>query len=140
MDSDTAAAWQVRCLVDVPGDRLPSAASGELDKHLREAVAPQVPAALRPAFLAAVADGRVRAMQNKLMPAAPLHRPGALLLGDAFNMRHPLTGVQWHVLSNWHNTGQGSCMGSNNFTAVGGANPLYHLKEPVVLDLAQVGA
>ncbi len=30
--------------------------------------------------------------QNKLMPAAPLHQPGALLLGDAFNMRHPLTG------------------------------------------------
>ncbi len=31
-------------------------------------------------------------VQNKSMPAAPLHRPGALLLGDAFNMRHPLTG------------------------------------------------
>ena len=32
-------------------------------------------------------------MQNKLMPAAPIHTPGALLLGDAFNMRHPLTGT-----------------------------------------------
>ena len=31
-------------------------------------------------------------MQNKLMAAAPLHTPGALLLGDSFNMRHPLTG------------------------------------------------
>ncbi|KAK8563159.1 hypothetical protein V6N12_011215 [Hibiscus sabdariffa] len=26
------------------------------------------------------------------MPAAPLPTPGALLMGDAFNMRHPLTG------------------------------------------------
>jgi squalene monooxygenase len=53
----------------------------------------QVPAQLQEAFLGAVGAGRVRSMQNKLMPAAPLHRPGALLLGDAFNMRHPLTGA-----------------------------------------------
>lgn len=26
------------------------------------------------------------------MPADPQPRPGALLMGDAFNMRHPLTG------------------------------------------------
>jgi hypothetical protein len=26
------------------------------------------------------------------MPAAPYPTPGALLMGDAFNMRHPLTG------------------------------------------------
>lgn len=26
------------------------------------------------------------------MPAAPTSTPGALLMGDAFNMRHPLTG------------------------------------------------
>ena len=31
-------------------------------------------------------------MANRSMPAAPLPTPGALLLGDAFNMRHPLTG------------------------------------------------
>ena len=53
----------------------------------------QVPAQLQEAFLGAIAAGRIRSMQNKLMPAAPLHRPGALLLGDAFNMRHPLTGA-----------------------------------------------
>ena len=42
---------------------------------------PQVPPQLRDAFLQAISDGRVRSMQNKCMPAAPLHRPGALLLG-----------------------------------------------------------
>lgn len=31
-------------------------------------------------------------MQNKQMASAPICQPGALLLGDAFNMRHPLTG------------------------------------------------
>ena len=52
-----------------------------------------MPGQLRAAFLDAVDAGRVRTMQNKSMPAAPLHRAGALLLGDAFNMRHPLTGA-----------------------------------------------
>lgn len=31
-------------------------------------------------------------MPNRSMPADPQPTPGALLLGDAFNMRHPLTG------------------------------------------------
>ncbi|XWS41348.1 hypothetical protein CRYUN_Cryun17cG0073600 [Craigia yunnanensis] len=31
-------------------------------------------------------------MPNRSMPAAPSLTPGALLMGDAFNMRHPLTG------------------------------------------------
>ena len=74
--------------MDVPGERLPS----ELPGYLRDSVAPEVPRQLREAFLEAVEAGRIRSMQNKLMPAAPIHRPGALLLGDAFNMRHPLTG------------------------------------------------
>ncbi|KAG2422456.1 hypothetical protein HXX76_016026 [Chlamydomonas incerta] len=80
---------EVRCLVDVPGERLP----GDLPAYLRATVAPQLPDILRPAFLAALERPEaIRSMQNKLMPAKPLHQPGALLLGDAFNMRHPLTG------------------------------------------------
>ena len=79
---------QVRCLVDVPGEKLPAS----LAEYLASNVAPQVPEAMRRSFLEAVESGNIRSMQNKLMPAAPLHRPGALLLGDAFNMRHPLTG------------------------------------------------
>lgn len=31
-------------------------------------------------------------MANRSMPAVPHPTPGALLMGDAFNMRHPLTG------------------------------------------------
>ena len=79
---------QVRCLVDVPGEKLPA----DLPGYLRSNVAPEVPESLRAAFLAAVDGGRIRTMQNKQLPAKPMHQPGALLLGDAFNMRHPLTG------------------------------------------------
>jgi hypothetical protein len=74
--------------VDVPGEKLPS----DLPGYLRTSVAPEVPESLRAAFLAAVDGGRIRTMQNKQLPAKPMHQPGALLLGDAFNMRHPLTG------------------------------------------------
>ena len=42
---------QVRCLVDVPGDKLPSASSGALQEHLERVVAPQVPEQLRASFL-----------------------------------------------------------------------------------------
>ena len=53
----------------------------------------QVPPELRPSFEAAVKHGRIRCMQNKQVTSQPLHPAGALLLGDAFNMRHPLTGA-----------------------------------------------
>lgn len=82
----------MRCLVDVPGEKLPQQGDGSLATYLLDTVAPQVPEQLRSPFEAAVHAGRMRSMQNKQMPAAALHCPGALLLGDAFNMRHPLTG------------------------------------------------
>lgn len=83
---------EVRCLVDYPGSYLPSVSSGNLHKYLLDTVAPQLPKLLRPSFESAVQHGRIRSMQNKQLTSAPLHQPGALLLGDAFNMRHPLTG------------------------------------------------
>lgn len=79
---------EVRCLVDVPGEKLPA----DLPGYLRTTVAPEVPEGLRPAFLEALESSLIRTMQNKQLYATPLHQPGALLLGDAFNMRHPLTG------------------------------------------------
>jgi squalene monooxygenase len=63
-----------------------------LEAYLAAVVHPQIPADLRAPFAAALAAGGARSMPNKLMPARPIHTPGALLLGDAFNMRHPLTG------------------------------------------------
>lgn len=83
---------EVRCLVDVPGEKVPSVSNGEMAKYLKTVVAPQIPPQLYDAFVAAVDKGNIKSMPNRSMPAAPLPKPGALLMGDAFNMRHPLTG------------------------------------------------
>lgn len=83
---------EIRCLVDVPGQKVPSISNGEMTQYLKTVVAPQVPHELHDAFLAAIEKGNIRTMPNRSMPAAPHPTPGALLMGDAFNMRHPLTG------------------------------------------------
>ncbi|KAL5561105.1 hypothetical protein UlMin_030852 [Ulmus minor] len=83
---------EIRCLVDVPGQKVPSVANGEMANYLKTVVAPQIPPELLSAFLAAVEKGNIRSMTNRTMPASPQPTPGALLMGDAFNMRHPLTG------------------------------------------------
>lgn len=83
---------EVRCLVDVPGQKVPSITNGDMAKHLRTVVAPQLPQQIQSSFLAAIEKGNIRSMPNKTMPALPRPTPGALLMGDAFNMRHPLTG------------------------------------------------
>ncbi|XP_043711198.1 squalene monooxygenase SE1-like isoform X2 [Telopea speciosissima] len=83
---------EVRCLVDVPGQKVPSLANGEMAKYLKTVVASQIPPELYDAFIAAIDKGSIKTMPNRSMPAAPLPTPGALLMGDAFNMRHPLTG------------------------------------------------
>eukprot|EP01018_Ginkgo_biloba_P020424 Gb_34366 [translate_table: standard] len=83
---------EVRCLVDVPGQKVPSLANGDLANYLQTMVASQLPEQLQISFLAAIEKGNIRTMPNKSMPASPFPRPGALLMGDAFNMRHPLTG------------------------------------------------
>ncbi|KAK2398718.1 Squalene epoxidase 1 [Trifolium repens] len=83
---------EVRCLVDVPGQKVPSISNGDMTKYLKTTVAPQVPPELYDAFIAAVDKGNIRTMPNRSMPADPRPTPGAVLMGDAFNMRHPLTG------------------------------------------------
>ena len=43
---------------------------------------------------------QIRTMPNSFLPAAPISLPGLLLLGDALNMRHPLTGAGMSVALN----------------------------------------
>ncbi|KAK9061916.1 hypothetical protein SSX86_019100 [Deinandra increscens subsp. villosa] len=83
---------EIRCLVDIPGQKLPSLGNGDMAKYLKTTMAPQVPPEVRDAFIAAIDSGNIRTMPNRCMPASPVQTPGVLLLGDAFNMRHPLTG------------------------------------------------
>ncbi|KAF6159711.1 hypothetical protein GIB67_029969 [Kingdonia uniflora] len=83
---------EVRCLVDIPGQKVPSISNGDMANYLKTVVAPQLPHQLHGSFIAAIEKGRIRHMPNRSMPAAPHPIPGALLMGDAFNMRHSLTG------------------------------------------------
>ncbi|KAL6222737.1 hypothetical protein ACLB2K_006128 [Fragaria x ananassa] len=83
---------EVRCLVDVPGQKVPPIANGEMANYLKNVVAPQLPPELHDPFISAIDKGNIRTMPNRSMPANPRPTPGALLMGDAFNMRHPLTG------------------------------------------------
>ncbi|XP_062082595.1 squalene monooxygenase SE1-like [Humulus lupulus] len=83
---------EIRCLVDIPGQKVPSISTGEMANYLRTKVAPQIPPELHNAFLASIEKGNIKTMLNRSMPGAPHPTPGALLMGDAFNMRHPLTG------------------------------------------------
>eukprot|EP00871_Galdieria_phlegrea_P005710 jgi/Galph1/626/GphlegSOOS_G5361.1 len=84
---------ETRCLVDIPS-RFVQGDAGEYtaETYMRDVVAPQLPAELRESFLHTLAKGKFKMMPNRVMPARPASLPGVILLGDSFNMRHPLTG------------------------------------------------
>ncbi|KAF2481688.1 ERG1 squalene epoxidase [Neohortaea acidophila] len=84
---------ETRALIDVP-ENLPSASvkNGGLKGHLRNVVLPTLPAKVKPAFEAAIDRDRLKSMPNSWLPATTNKSPGLILLGDAMNMRHPLTG------------------------------------------------
>ncbi|KAG5245754.1 squalene epoxidase [Salix suchowensis] len=82
---------EVRCLVDVPGQKVPSISSGEMAKYLKTVVAPQLPPEVYDAFLAAVEKGNIRTMPNRSMPAAPYPTPGmTVALADIVVLRNLL--------------------------------------------------
>ncbi|TKY46698.1 Squalene monooxygenase [Spatholobus suberectus] len=83
---------EVRCLVDIPGKNVTPVGLGGMANYLKATVASQIPPELHEAFISAINKGNMRIMPNSSMPADPYPTPGALLMGDAFNMRHPLTG------------------------------------------------
>ncbi|TQE02406.1 hypothetical protein C1H46_011931 [Malus baccata] len=88
---------EICCLVDVPGRQVPSISSGEWLTTWKQRWHPsriifQVPPELYTAFLVAIDKGNIKAMPTRSMPATAYHTPGALLMGDAVNMRHPITG------------------------------------------------
>ncbi|KAJ3689984.1 hypothetical protein LUZ61_019148 [Rhynchospora tenuis] len=84
---------EVRCAVDVPGQKIPSIVNGEMANYLKTVVAPQLPPELHEPFVRAIKKENIRSHLSRSMPAAPHPTPGALLLGDALNIRHPLTGA-----------------------------------------------
>lgn len=85
---------ETRALFDVPLD-LPeaSAAAGGVRNYIANHAIPVLPPAVRPSALRALEDGKIpRSMPNSWLPATRQTCNGLVLLGDALNMRHPLTG------------------------------------------------
>ena len=86
---------ETRALFDVPvGAPEASPAAGGVRGYIKNVAIPAMPPSVRPAALVALADGKIpRSMPNSwLPPTKQTASNGVLVLGDAFNMRHPLTG------------------------------------------------
>lgn len=87
-------ARETRILVDIP-ENLPTATvqNGGVKGHLRNVVLPLLPDTVQPSLRAALDAGQpLRSMPNSFLPASKNKTPGLMILGDALNMRHPLTG------------------------------------------------
>ena len=84
---------ETRALVDVPeGLDTVSTKNGGVKRHLRETVLPSLPECVKPSFERALDEGKLRSMPNSFLPPSVNRYPGMVMLGDAMNMRHPLTG------------------------------------------------
>uniref|UniRef100_A0A3P9JV42 Squalene monooxygenase n=1 Tax=Oryzias latipes TaxID=8090 RepID=A0A3P9JV42_ORYLA len=84
-----------RVLVDIRGE-LPR----NLSEYMAENIHPQLPEHLKEPFMVALQNDRLRSMPSSFLPPSPVNKPGVLLLGDAYNMRHPLTGGGMSVALN----------------------------------------
>ncbi|GAB1318868.1 Squalene epoxidase [Madurella fahalii] len=86
---------ETRALIDVP-EKHPAAspANGGVRGYIEKIVLPSLPASVQPSVRAALSDGKIpRSMPNSwLPPTKQTHHRGVVVLGDAHNMRHPLTG------------------------------------------------
>lgn len=84
---------ETRALVDVPeGLDSTSPAKGGIKGHLKNQVLPTLPPCVQSSFSRALDAGKLRSMPNSFLPPSTNRTPGLVLLGDAMNMRHPLTG------------------------------------------------
>lgn len=82
-----------RILVDIPDSIFRDlGTSSGVRAYLQERVAPVIPEVLQPQLRLAIKSGRLRSMPNARMPSTRNTTPGLIMVGDASNMRHPITG------------------------------------------------
>ncbi|KAM8811445.1 ERG1 monooxygenase, partial [Eudromia elegans] len=86
---------ETRVLVDIRGE-MPK----NLKEYMIENIHPQLPEHLKEPFLTAVQNDRLRTMPASFLPPSAVNKKGVLLLGDAYNIRHPLTGGGMSVVLN----------------------------------------
>ncbi|KAI9746730.1 MAG: Squalene epoxidase [Claussenomyces sp. TS43310] len=92
---------ETRALIDVPPN-LPAAsvAAGGVKGYIKDVILPSLPAQVRPSFAKALEEGKLQSMPNSWLPPTTQQVPGMILVGDAMNMRHPLTGGGMTVVFN----------------------------------------
>ncbi|KAL0984922.1 hypothetical protein UPYG_G00150520 [Umbra pygmaea] len=86
---------ETRVLVDIRGE-MPR----NLHEYMADKIHPQLPEHLQEPFMLALQNDRLRSMPASFLPPSPVNKSGVLLLGDAYNMRHPLTGGGMSVALN----------------------------------------
>jgi squalene monooxygenase len=85
---------ETRCLIDIP-ENIPEAAAsaGGARNYIRTVVLPSLPKQVQACFEKSLEDGKIpRSMPNSWLPPTTQTEKGMVILGDAMNMRHPLTG------------------------------------------------
>lgn len=81
---------ETRLLIDFPGNKAPK--KDEIKDHITNKVLPFIPDEFLDCVTTSIATNDFKVMPNHYMPAKPVLKEGAVLLGDALNMRHPITG------------------------------------------------
>ncbi|ODV89812.1 hypothetical protein CANCADRAFT_144303 [Tortispora caseinolytica NRRL Y-17796] len=81
-----------RILVAIKGSKQPSWNSDEMKEYLNEKVPAVLPEAIKQPYLDALRTQKLRSMPSSFLGSSPNNTPGVVFLGDAFNVRHPLTG------------------------------------------------
>lgn len=124
-----------RILMDVAGEKLPSTSKGDLQRHINDKVIPQLPEQLRDCVKREMDKGqRLRSMPNSFLPPSMQGQSeqvkGVIVVGDAMNMRHPLTGGGMTV-GLWDAVHLTEVLGGAAWSPLTGSSP----KTPI-LDLA----
>ncbi|XP_005998748.1 squalene monooxygenase-like [Latimeria chalumnae] len=86
---------ETRVLVDIKGE-MPK----NLKEYMTEVICPQLPDRIRDAFLNSVQTERLRSTPVGYMKPSYVDKPGVLMLGDAYNVRNPVTGAGMSVALN----------------------------------------
>jgi len=92
---------ETRALVDVPPNfAAASPAAGGVKGYMKKIILPSLPAQVQPSFAKALEEGKISSMPNSFLPPSTQKVPGMVIVGDAMNMRHPLTGGGMTVVFN----------------------------------------
>ncbi|KAK4150807.1 squalene epoxidase-domain-containing protein [Chaetomidium leptoderma] len=87
-------ARETRILIDIPDETHSRLGAPKLVReYISQHVVPHIAESIRPNLVNAVKGGRLRSMPNAWMPSTRNATPGLIVLGDASNMRHPVTGA-----------------------------------------------